>query len=66
MGEGMRLIKLDPILPVGHVVFDDLGAAFGRVLAADAFDEIAVGICLLCMLRQLSFLLSICLLTAFC
>lgn len=40
------LIELDAVFPIGHVVFDDLGAAFGSVLAADAFDEIAVGVCL--------------------
>ena len=40
------LIEFDTILPIGHVVFDDFGAAFGGMLAADAFDEVAVGICL--------------------
>ena len=33
-----------PVLPVAHVLRDDLGGTFGAMLSADGFDEVAVGI----------------------
>ena len=44
-GKGVRdLIKFNTILPIRHMILDDLRPALGCVLPTDAFDEVAVRI----------------------